>query len=141
MTQFLPPDTRLVFDTNVLVSAFVYKKFAGEVYQHCAERYYLFTSAWILEELADKLTHKFKLPEPVQNDILAQVRADTRLVLPTNALPTDSSDPDDNYVLQAALFVDANVLITGDKEHLLPLRRIANTEIISPREFYERYIA
>ncbi|MEZ0487245.1 hypothetical protein [Fibrella aquatica] len=58
-----------------------------------------------------------------------------------NQLPTDSVDPDDNNVLRVALFVNANFLITGDEKHLLPLKRIGNTEIISPRAFYEQYIA
>ena len=141
MAATLVSSTKILFDTNVLVSAFVFKKSAGQVYQYCAERYVLYTTEWMLSELRQVLSrNKFRLPESIQDDIISQVRADAQLVFPTNDIPTDSSDPDDNYVLRAALFVEANFLITGDEKHLLVLQRVEATELISPRAFYERYI-
>ncbi len=138
----LSASTSIIFDTNVLVSAFVFKKEADRVYQYCVERYNLYTTQWILTELQGVLSRsKFKLPQHLQDAILNQVRLDFQILNPTNDLPTDSLDPDDNNVLQAALFVDADFIITGYSKHLLPLKRVSNTEIISPREFYERYIA
>ncbi len=131
----------VVFDTNVLVSAFVFKGKASAIYQHCTERYTLFTTEWMLDELIDVLSRaKFGLPVTVQNAILDQVRSDSQIIYPTNELPIDSADPDDNYVLQAALFVKAHFLITGDTRHLLPLNKVGTTEIISPSNFYERYV-
>lgn len=131
----------VIFDTNVLVSAFVFKGKASAIYQHCTERYTLFTTEWMLDELSDVLSRdKFGLPVTVQNTILDQIRSDSQIVYPTNELPIDSVDPDDNYVLQAALFVKAHFLVTGDTKHLLPLEKIGITEIISPNSFYERYI-
>lgn len=141
MPQQLPADTRIVFDTNVLISAFVFKKFAGELYEHCASQYRIITSEWILNELAEKLEQKFKIPALIRQEILIRTQSDAQVSVPTNDLPTDASDPDDNYVLRVALFVKSDFLITGDGKHLLPLKRVGNTEIISPREFYERYIA
>lgn len=138
----LPASTSIVFDTNVLVSAFVYKKSAGQVYQYCAERYVLYTTEWVLNELRSVLGRdKFRLPVALQDEILEQVRTDAILVLPTNNLPTNSSDLDDNNVLRAALFTAADFLITGDEKHLLVLERVETTEIISPRTFFDRYVA
>ena len=142
MAGNLTPSTRVVFDTNVLISAFVYKKSAGQVYQYCAERYVLYTTEWVLNELRSVLSRdKFRLPVALQNEIIGQIRTDALLAFPTNNLPANSSDPDDNNVLQAALFVKANFLITGDEKHLLILERVEATEIISPRTFFDRYIA
>ena len=141
MPQFLPHDTRIVFDTNGLLSAFVHKKFAGEVYECCAEQYQLFTSEWILDELNEKLSNKFKLPIQLRQEIADRLRSDAQIATPTNSMPTNSPDSDDNNVLRVALFVNADFLITGDQKHLLPLKQIAEMAIISPREFYERYIA
>lgn len=138
----LPASTSIVFDTNVLVSAFVYQKSAGQVYQYCAERYLLYTTEWLLNELRTVLGRsKFRLPAALQNEIMGQVKADSRLISPTNSLPANSSDPDDNNVLRAALFIGADFLITGDEKHLLILERVATTEIISPRTFFDRYVA
>ena len=137
----LSASTSIVFDTNVLISAFIFKNTAGEVYQYCAERYTLFTTDWLLDELQDVLSRKkFRLPTALQLDILDQVKEDMQLVHPNNSLPTDSIDPDDNYVLQAALFVQANFLITGDEKHLLPLAKVENVELIRPALFFDRYI-
>jgi uncharacterized protein len=137
----LPNTTSIVFDTNVLISAFVFKKFAGDVYQYCAERYSLYTSEWILAELSRKLASpKFKIPPVLQDAILLQVRADATVLYPTNALPTNSRDLDDNPILQVALFINADFLITGDDD-LLELTRIDMVEIIRPRKFFEQYIA
>ena len=137
----LPASTLVVFDTNLLLSAFIFKKFSGEVYQYCADRYSLYTSEWMLAELFRKLeSRKFKLPLTLQKSILEQVTKDAKLVFPTNDLPTDSRDPDDNNVLQIALFVKANFIITGDRD-LLDLKEVGGVTIISPSDFHERYIA
>lgn len=131
----------IIFDTNVLVSAFVFSGKAKAIYHYCAERHTIFTTEWLLAELQDVLSReKFGLPTPLQREILDQIMSDSQLVHPNNDLPTDSVDPDDNYVLQATLFVNAGFLITGDTKHLLPLKQIGNTEIISPTNFYERFI-
>ncbi|WP_461064779.1 putative toxin-antitoxin system toxin component, PIN family [Spirosoma horti] len=137
----LPASTLVVFDTNVLLSAFIFKKFSGEVYQYCTERYLLYTSEWMLTELSRKLeSKKFKLPLTLQKLILEQVSKDARLVIPTNDLPINSRDPDDNNVLQVALFVKANFIITGDRD-LLDLKEVGGVTIINPSDFYQRYIA
>ncbi len=127
----------VAFDTNVLVL----KGKARAIYQHCTERYTLFTTEWILDELSDVLSRdKFGLPVTVQHAVLDQVRYDSQVVYPTDELPADFVYPGDNYVLQAALFVKAHLLVSGDTKHLLPLEKIGVTEIISPNSCYERYV-
>ena len=112
-----------------------------EIYRQCAERYTLYTSEWMLTELSEKLeSKKFKLPPTLQKLIRQQVANDAQLVFPTNKLPTDSRDPDDNNVLQLALFVKANFIITGDRD-LLDLKEVEGVMIIGPSDFYELYIA
>ncbi|NDU93876.1 putative toxin-antitoxin system toxin component, PIN family [Spirosoma terrae] len=136
----LAPSTAIVFDTNVLLSAFIFRKFAGDVYQYCAERYLLYSSEWMLAELSEKLeSKKFRLPLTLQETILVQVREDVQLVYPTNEMPNYSRDPDDNNVLRLALFIKANFIITGDRD-LLDLGQVEKTEIISPKLFFERYM-
>lgn len=143
MNTELPYSTKIIFDTNVLIAVFAHAGFTpSQVYQHCVERYEVYTSEWLLDEVREVLSRKkFKLPQEDQDEAWQQVKADAILVHPTNDLPTDSPDPDDNNVLRAALFVKADFLITGDAKHLLPLKQVGSTQIISPREFYEWYIA
>ncbi|GAB3498855.1 putative toxin-antitoxin system toxin component, PIN family [Spirosoma knui] len=136
----LPASTSLVFDTNVLISTFVFPGFAADVYDHCALHFELYTSEWILSEFNEKLEYKFGYSSERRNRIISTIQDRHIMITPTNELPTASADPDDNHVLRAALFVKADFLITGDKEHLLPLKRVETTEIVSPREFHERYM-
>ena len=54
MAGNLTPSTRVVFDTNVLISTFVFPGFAANVYDHCALHFELYTSEWILSEFDKK---------------------------------------------------------------------------------------
>jgi len=46
-----------------------------------------------------------------------------------------SADKKDNRYLACALDEKADFLVTGDKKHLLPLKKIGKTKIVSPKEF------
>ncbi|WP_460952869.1 putative toxin-antitoxin system toxin component, PIN family [Spirosoma litoris] len=140
MTESLPPSTRIVFDTNVLISAFLFSGFAANVYDHCALHVELYTSEWILSEFDEKMERKFSYSPERRKRIIDTIRERHIVIMPTNDLPVNSSDPDDNHVLRAALFTEAHFLITGDAKHLQILKRVGNTEIISPRTFSDQYI-
>lgn len=45
------------------------------------------------------------------------------------------NDPSDNKILECAITAEADYIVTGDKNHLLPLKRYKNTKIVSPSEF------
>lgn len=46
-------------------------------------------------------------------------------------------DPTDSVVLEAALAGRADAIVTGDRHHLLPLKRIRDIPIMTPRAFLE----
>ena len=48
-----------------------------------------------------------------------------------------ADDPDDNLVLAAALAGDADYLVTGDRRHLLHLKKVQRTRILTARELIE----
>lgn len=137
----LPASTSIVLDTNVLISTFVFPGFAADVYDFCSLHFELFTSEWILTEFDEKMKDKFGYSPERRDRIIETIRERHIVASPTNDLPTNSRDPDDNNVLQVALFTNVNFLITGDAKHLLPLKKVGETVIISPRAFYEQYIA
>lgn len=122
MADNLSSSTRIVFDTNVLISAFVFSGFAAAVYDHCALHFELYTSEWILSELDEKMERKFGYSTERRASIIQTIRERHIVVAPTNILLSNSIDPDDNNVLQAALFIEANFLITGDAKHLQILK-------------------
>ncbi len=60
------------------------------------------------------------------------------LVFPSERAGGATPDPGDEMVLECALAADAQFIVTGDKRHLLPLRRYREVEIVSPAEFLRR---
>ncbi len=63
---------------------------------------------------------------------------DCTRILPAAAEPTAGiPDPDDAWIMAAALEADAEWFVTGDKA-LLALRQVADLIILSPRNAYER---
>ncbi|GAB3925335.1 putative toxin-antitoxin system toxin component, PIN family [Larkinella terrae] len=132
--------TVIVFDTNVFISTFAFPGFSANVHDFCAVNFQLFTSEWVLNELDRKLgLPKFRCSIERRSAINETLRIRHKVVVPDNELPSICRDADDNHILQLAEFVNADFIITGDR-NLLDLVQFDSTEILSPREFYDRYI-
>jgi predicted nucleic acid-binding protein len=55
--------------------------------------------------------------------------------------PVDHSpDPDDNFILAAAVAAKADLIVSGDKNHVLDLGEVEGIPIVSPREALERLV-
>jgi len=63
------------------------------------------------------------------------------LVFPVERASGATPDPDDEMVLECALTVEADFIVSGDKKHLLPLREFRGIPIISPADFLRRLAA
>ena len=50
-----------------------------------------------------------------------------------------SEDPSDDYLLSIAVGGSADYLVTGDQSHLLNLRKVKGTSIISVTDFLDQY--
>ena len=130
---------KIVFDTNVLLSALLFSGFSTKVFDFCVARYNLISSDWLLDELEEKLTEKFKLTDAQADTYMSLLRERMAIVHPFNELPEDCRDTDDNHVLQVADYMNVDYIITGDKD-LLVLERYKQIQILSPRQFYDFYI-
>ncbi len=126
---------KVVFDTNIYVSAFITPEGNGDkAYQKAiAGEIQLFSSVPILTELAGKLQDKFKWdPEHVTSAV--RHIADVATVLkPPKRLKVLADDPD-NRILECAVEAGAYIIVTGDK-HLLKLGRYETTDILTLSKF------
>lgn len=125
-----------MLDTNIFISAFVFRGKAAAVFDHCALREEMFVSQWILDELAQKLRSKFNTDEQDILEILSLIAEKSRLIQPHTPLPSVCRDPDDNNILQLAESIQADFLITGDKD-LLVLDAYQGTRIVAPAQFLD----
>ena len=127
---------RIVFDTNVLVAAVVASGVCRDLIEYCTEHHELVTSHYILQELREKLSRKFRLTPDVVDGILASFEARMSMVSPDPLDPPACRDPDDDWVLATAVAGRCECIITGDAD-LLDLHSHAGIRILRPRTFLE----
>jgi uncharacterized protein len=128
---------KIVFDTNIFISAFVIPGSRGEeAYLHATKGHFnLFSSVAILTEMAQKLREKFGWQE---NKIVPLLKAITKVavVLKTKTRLHLLADEPDNRILECAIAAKADFIVTGDK-HLLSLQHFQDIPILKLSDFLE----
>ena len=126
---------KIVFDTNIYISAFVIPGGNAEkAYLHAIDgNFELCTSVAILTELARKLDEKFGWEKQKIVQLITSISNLATVFKTTPWLKVVSDDPD-NRILECAIKAEADFLVTGDK-HLLKLRNYRNFEIIKLSTF------
>ena len=121
---------KVVFDTNIYISAFVIPGGNAEkAYIHAINSdFELCTSVAILTELARKLDEKFGWEKQKIAQLITSI-SNLATVFKTTPWPQVISDDPDNRILECALKAAADFVVTGDK-HLLKLRSYKHPEII-----------
>jgi uncharacterized protein len=124
----------VVLDTNVLIAAFIAKGLCHTLVEQCLRVHCVITSEFILGEVRETLTAKFKYSDEDANAVDALLRSRMRLVEPIPLPCSVCRDPDDDMVLATAFAGEAACIITGDKD-LLALETFGEITILSPSEF------
>jgi len=126
---------RVVFDTNVYISAFVIPaSLSDDAYRRARlGDVDLFTSVAILTELASKLRDKFDWDEDRIRAALKSISRTAHVVKTTPHLSIVSDAPD-NRILECTEKVDADLIVTGDP-HLLKLARFGRARIVRVSTF------
>jgi len=126
---------KVVFDTNIYISAFVIPGGNAEkAYIHAIDGdFELCTSIAILTELARKLDEKFGWEKQKIAHLITSISNMTVVFKTIPWLKVVSDDPD-NRILECAIKAEADFLVTGDK-HLLKLRNYGDFEIIKLSTF------
>ena len=128
---------RVVFDTNILVSALVFPGGRGEaaLRRIVEERDELVLSKPILDELLGILGRKFAR-DPEELAHVAVFLSDlAQYVRPRRKLKVAKDEPD-NRILECALTGRAKAIVTGDHA-LLSLREYGGVRIISLRDYLD----
>lgn len=128
--------TRVVVDTNVIVSALVFGGVPREVMNIVEERLCkLYYSSDIREEVERVLEEKFGWDrEQVEARVNPLFNWGIQ-VHPGAKLSVIKDDPDDDRILECAIEADAHVIISGDR-HLLKLGSFRTIAIQTPRQFF-----
>ena len=134
--------TRVLLDTNVIVSALHYpqSRLAKILALVQTRRIDLSISPFILDEVEGVLIRKFGWPRDRAHEAGQLIRSMAVVVVdPEESIAIIKGNDDDNRILECAVEAKADFLVTGDKEHFLPLRNFRGIRIVSPAEFLDLF--
>jgi putative PIN family toxin of toxin-antitoxin system len=130
---------KIVLDTNVILSSFLTEGIAHKIFNHCVINHSIYLSDYIVNELTRILTKKFKVKNSELNELLNFIESFLINVKPDNLIPDVCRDKNDNQILQLAEYIKADIIISGDND-LLVLKKFKNTNILSPRDFFNKHL-
>ena len=93
-------------------------------------------SSFIMSEVGRVLRGKLGWEDERAGRAVAQVRRVARGIHePPESVAVIEDDPTDNRILECALAADAELIVTGDKKHLLPLGSFRGVSIVGLADF------
>ena len=126
---------KVVFDTNVFVSAFMVHGSKGEdafLLTH-RRKVSLYTSVPILTETARVLRTKFQQPEQDITAALKRIGRAATILRPSRKVAVLEDVPD-NRILECAVTARADLVVTGD-QHLLKIKEFEGIPIVRLADF------
>lgn len=129
---------KVVIDTNVFISAFVFGGNALEIIRlFLRGNIEVYISPFILEEVTRILKEKFLWEEPKIEKLLQLIGPKAKEVYPKVKVSIIKNRDDDNRILECALEGKVDYIVSGDKQHILPLKELEGIKIVSVSEFLE----
>lgn len=130
---------KVCLDTNVWISGLAFSGVPAEIVNLAFSRkFQVVTSTLILEELNRNLVKKFDVNPKRAKHLCFRIAQISDVYEPKGTIHAIVGHPSDNLVLETAVLGRAKYLVTGDKEHLLPLKVFKNIRIIEPAAFLLR---
>jgi len=131
---------KIVIDTNVLISGVFFGGFPRKILRSIVDR--IFTACAtveIIDEYKEIVQEMIDRKQGHMNtDILAPIIRALEIIETASDVKI-SRDPDDDKFINCAKGAHALYIVSGDKD-LLVLRQYENIQIITAKEFCEKYL-
>lgn len=134
---------RVVLDTNILIGALITRDTPPDALYRAWLRgaFELVTSRAQLAELATVLSRP-RLEPYIDADEAAVIveHLETRATVLRDVPPVSlSTDPADNEILAAAIAAGADLIVSGDRRHVLGLGHAEGIPVVTARDAIERF--
>ena len=130
---------RVVIDANILISFLLtHGPTISEILRRWKNHQFtLLTSEEILVEIKQTI-ERFVMGNLIESEeaesLIRRVEQESEISTSLSTV-TVSSNKKDNRYLECAKDGNADLLVTGDKKHLLRIKKFGKTRVISPKEF------
>ncbi len=130
----------IVIDSNIIISAAILpNSVSAEVLRVAIKKYTVCASEATFAELAEVIQRKrfdkyFSSSEYTRLEFLSNFHMLCYFFEPSETIK-DCIDQKDNKFLEIAIAANAEILISGDKKHLLSMNPYRGIQIITAREF------
>ena len=134
---------KVVFDTNVIVSAALYEQSLPALLLSLGleDKLNFFVSPALLNEYEAVLKRpRFKFEHKEITELLEKINQKAVMVTPKKELKILRTDESDNQILECALKAKADFIITGNRRHF-PFEEFKGSKIVTPREFINKISA
>jgi len=127
--------TKVVFDTNVLISATLWENSVAQkfLFKCIKENVQIFSSQEIIEEYKKILVRDFDYKKQEIGEILEKIFQFVTLVNPSRKVDIVKEDADDNKIIECAVESKSEYIVSYDK-HLLKLKEFEEIKIVRPEE-------
>ena len=139
---------RLVLDTNIVVAALLWAGRPRQLLDQAIddESLELYSTPVLIDELIHtlqypKFSQRIGLYATTPAALTAQYAALVTLVSPTQVPRVIEQDADDDHVIAAAVAARAELIVTGDRRHLLPIGSHQGIAIVTTAEALRRIAA
>jgi len=127
---------RVVFDTNVIISALTFDGTPRRLLNLARHgRFQLILSPFILKETSKVLTKKFGWEEKEVVIAIQKLSEIADVIEPNAQINAIKSHEADNRILECGISGAADIIVTGDTKHILPIKNYQGIQILSPLEF------
>jgi putative PIN family toxin of toxin-antitoxin system len=127
---------KVCIDTNIWISGIMFSGKPAEVVTAAFNRKFeIVLSQVILDELERNLLNKFNFSRTNTKRLIRRILQVADLYEPSGTIRIIPNNHMDNLILETAFLGKAKFLVTGDREHLLPLQTFKHVKIVNSGDF------
>ena len=131
---------RILIDTNILISGLFFGGLPKRLLAEIDENFNVCVNEKILSEYNQQIDKKISNPKYNLNEKIREKFFDSLQSFEIKSDLKICRDPDDDKFINCAIDAKAIYIVSGDND-LLTIKNFAGIEIVTAREFYDKYLA